>query len=289
MTVGEQLKQRRIELGLSLEEISSEIKISPKILEKIENNEPQPTIAPAILKGFIRSYSKHLRLETDPNLIASIAATSKSKKTNSGLLEFEEASSMSWLKWGLSAGVVIVIAVGLKVVQKYKAETYSQYNQAPSELDSEKMIMSKSEIQKTLLPIQTLINNNIESVNPHSIDAPIKSQESESAMTDINVQQDSKTFDINASTETDRAVEQSVTRYKEVILEAKKDTSIRIKSQDKIAIEKLLESGKYYLFREAIPFTLKSEDPSALQVIVNGRIMHSPKSSSGPMTLEIKE
>jgi len=283
MTIGEQLKQKRIELGLSLEDISNDIKISSKILEKIENNEPQPTIAPAILKGFIRSYCKHLRIEADTNLISNIGASAKVQKKDIGQIESgEDVSTMSWLKWAFAGVVLIVAAVGAKVVQKYKAETYSHNNQAISNFES--LNVGKSEAAITPIPAPVLAENMGLSQNINT--TATTTQQSEIDKDDLP---ESNLSTSNSSTESEKTLKAPTNTYKEVILEAKKDTSVRIKSQGKVAIEKPLESGKFYLFREAIPLTVKSDDPSALQIIVNGRILHSPKNANGPVIVEIKE
>jgi hypothetical protein len=76
---------------------------------------------------------------------------------------------------------------------------------------------------------------------------------------------------------------------REVIIEAKKNTFVLIKPRDKVAVEKQLEGGKFYLFKESVPFTIKGDDSGAIQVMVNGRILHTPKNSGQPVSLEVKE
>lgn len=62
-TFGQFLKTKRIEAGVSIEEIAAQTKINTKILEHLENVELSELPAPAFIRGFIRSYCKHLLID----------------------------------------------------------------------------------------------------------------------------------------------------------------------------------------------------------------------------------
>ncbi|OOF35717.1 RodZ domain-containing protein [Rodentibacter heidelbergensis] len=63
ISVGEQFRQAREALNLSLEDVSKQITLRPAILKQIENNEFIQKNVPAIfMKGYVRSYGKFLRL-----------------------------------------------------------------------------------------------------------------------------------------------------------------------------------------------------------------------------------
>jgi len=297
MTIGEKLKQKRMELGLSLEDISNEIKISSKILEKIESNENNHGMAPAILKGFIRSYSKHLKIERQDVTVPDVNSNNRSSKTDRELIESnQDASPFSWIKWGVAGSTLILIALGVKVVQKYQAETY----QAKPAMSQEK--------ERALNPIPEPLREPSNPEVAHEVEPPAQLPKNEALVTPlpdaVAPLAEASTTPSPGSENIDRSQESSVTPRvtpesaitsattiltKEVILEARKSTSIRIKPQDKIATERQLEGGKFYLFREVVPFSIKGEDAGAIQVMVNGRIIHSPRNSGQPINLEIKE
>ncbi len=65
MTLGQELRERRIEIGRSLEQISAATKIHLKILQAIEEDRYADLPARAFTRGFIVNYAKALKL--DPN------------------------------------------------------------------------------------------------------------------------------------------------------------------------------------------------------------------------------
>lgn len=70
MTVGSYLQTIRKEKNLSLQDVSFALKISPKILAAIEENNPAEMPAKAFVKGFVKSYAKLLKISsTDFDLL----------------------------------------------------------------------------------------------------------------------------------------------------------------------------------------------------------------------------
>ena len=71
MSVGEQLKQGRTELQLSVKQVSQATKIQSWVLEALEANQLHTTMSAVYVKGFVTTYAKLLRLESEP-LIAQL-------------------------------------------------------------------------------------------------------------------------------------------------------------------------------------------------------------------------
>lgn len=63
ISLGALLKKEREEKGLSLTQISRQTRVRPRFLEAIENEEWDLLPAPALVKGFIRSYARVLALD----------------------------------------------------------------------------------------------------------------------------------------------------------------------------------------------------------------------------------
>ena len=66
--IGERLVQARAERGLTLEDAERDTRISRRYLEALENEQFDVIPAPVYARGFLRSYSQYLGLETAPLL-----------------------------------------------------------------------------------------------------------------------------------------------------------------------------------------------------------------------------
>ena len=67
ISCGERLANKRSEKELSINQVAREIKIEPRVIEMIENNDFESIGAPVFVKGYLRQYSELVGL--DPDLI----------------------------------------------------------------------------------------------------------------------------------------------------------------------------------------------------------------------------
>lgn len=70
LSVGHQLRAGRERLGLSIEEVVSKIKLAPRQIVALEEDDFQALPETAFLRGFVRSYAKLLQLDAQPLLDA---------------------------------------------------------------------------------------------------------------------------------------------------------------------------------------------------------------------------
>ncbi len=63
--LGEQLRTRREELGISLEDVSAEIRIRPKYLQALEESRFSELPGRVATKGFLRNYARYLGLDPE--------------------------------------------------------------------------------------------------------------------------------------------------------------------------------------------------------------------------------
>jgi len=63
-TIGDRFKDRRRELNLSIEKVSDELKIRPEFLKALEEDNYSVFTSDIYAKGFIKSYSKYLGLDS---------------------------------------------------------------------------------------------------------------------------------------------------------------------------------------------------------------------------------
>lgn len=64
MSAGEFLKNKRNEKNLSIQDVSFALKINPRVIKAIEDNIKEDLPAPAITKGFVKSYAKFLKVDS---------------------------------------------------------------------------------------------------------------------------------------------------------------------------------------------------------------------------------
>ncbi len=63
LSVGQQIREQRLRLGLKLEEISARSRISLKTLQAIETDDLQSLSSPFLYKSFARQFAEHLKLD----------------------------------------------------------------------------------------------------------------------------------------------------------------------------------------------------------------------------------
>lgn len=64
-TIGDRLKEKRLELGYSIEKVSNELKIRPEFIKALESDNYSVFSSDLYAKGFIKNYSKYLELDPE--------------------------------------------------------------------------------------------------------------------------------------------------------------------------------------------------------------------------------
>lgn len=65
-SVGQQIREQRLRLGLKLEEISAKSRISLKVLQAIESDDLAAVSSPFLYRSFARQFAAHLKLDLGP-------------------------------------------------------------------------------------------------------------------------------------------------------------------------------------------------------------------------------
>lgn len=108
---GEKLKEKRLEKGLSLEDVSKNTKIKAEFLECIENGEYSKLPSVSYAQGFVRNYAKFLRLN-EKEIMAIFRREFDEDKTYRVLpkgFEKTEEFSVSKFKFGRTALFIFII------------------------------------------------------------------------------------------------------------------------------------------------------------------------------------
>lgn len=66
--VGQRLKERRLQKGLTIEQVSQGTKIRPKFIQAIEKSEYSKLPSPAYASGFVRNYAEFLEMQMNETL-----------------------------------------------------------------------------------------------------------------------------------------------------------------------------------------------------------------------------
>lgn len=134
---GELLKQKRENAKLSISEVALATKINPKILTAIENGDESHLPAKTFLKGFVRSYSLYLKMDTDevmrtfheetgaPAVVNVERPTEAAATSSQKSRRVDEEGNSSGLR--TIAVVLIVVLIGLiigvrELIEKYQKE-----------------------------------------------------------------------------------------------------------------------------------------------------------------------
>lgn len=181
MKMGHLLKEKRESLNLTLEDVSDHLKISIRILKAIEDENLVDYPPPTILKGFIRSYKKYLKMEkVDASEDQEATQTAKEvwpvdpKNDPSHFEVDEELTLSSWLKWTFAGLLLVVGAVGVRIYQKYESEVYEPQTQK----------IESAEFQNEKQNEKTVSENTLNDKNENNLNQTAPLQESATTSTE---------------------------------------------------------------------------------------------------------
>ncbi|MDZ4169406.1 MAG: DUF4115 domain-containing protein [Coriobacteriia bacterium] len=114
-TLGETLRERRISLGITIEQAQDATRIRGRLLEALESGSYDKLPNPGYVRGFISSYARLLELDPQPLLQIYKAETGERRSQDLNLPQVDEAVARSGeqhaLPWGAAVGVVALIVV----------------------------------------------------------------------------------------------------------------------------------------------------------------------------------
>lgn len=113
-TVGEILKNKRLKLNLTLEEIEAATKIKKIFLESLENNDFKKISSEVVCRGFIKNYAEFLDLPAEPILAIFKRDYIFQKKAGPRFIEpsFQWTPKLTLIASIIIAGLLIAIYLG---------------------------------------------------------------------------------------------------------------------------------------------------------------------------------
>ncbi|MDU4397170.1 MAG: RodZ family helix-turn-helix domain-containing protein, partial [Haemophilus parainfluenzae] len=143
ISFGDKLRQAREALNLSLEDAAKAISLRPSILEKLENNEfVQKNVPSTFMKGYVRSYTKFLRIPESEwaHLTFGEAYKNDLSKNARATRSVNQYSSHS--RWvGTLTTIILLAAVGMTGLwwwQNYQESNEERDNLVQTYVEKEK-------------------------------------------------------------------------------------------------------------------------------------------------------
>ena len=143
ISFGDKLRQAREALNLSLEDAAKAISLRPSILEKLENNEfVQKNVPSTFMKGYVRSYTKFLRIPESEWAHLTFGEAYKndlSKNTRATRSVNQYSSHSRWV--GTLTTIILLAAVGMTGLwwwQNYQKSNEERDNLVQTYVEKEK-------------------------------------------------------------------------------------------------------------------------------------------------------
>lgn len=309
---GELLKSERVSKGLSIQEVAQTLKLSRKIITEIEAGNAEALPAKTFVRGFVKSYAQLLKLDTDVVLrqfqeeMGSTTPLPKVPPPRAGSVSAHAPPAPSGAP-GSEAGI--------KAPRPNLKQTSQSHSNKPPTPPGE-FLKSENPQQVLLLigaacvlvALLVLANKTFEhfSQNPVAIAEPstepatsgtvppaeIEAQAQTSPLSQDNTVgaiPDSATITQNI-VDTESVPEPGFTKSTgkpvEVIIEAKKETEVfYAKGTAKQLISLKLAANHVQVLRSNVGLYLKSNEPSAIRLSVNGTDIAPASASQKEMKL----
>lgn len=143
ISFGDKLRKTRESLNLSLEDVAKATSLRPNILEKLENNEfVQKNVPATFLKGYLRSYTKFLRIPESEwaNLdFGEVPKNDLDKNMRTMRSVNQYAPHGRWV--GLLTSLILLIVVGMTALwwwQNYQKSNEERDNLVQTYVEKEK-------------------------------------------------------------------------------------------------------------------------------------------------------
>jgi cytoskeletal protein RodZ len=131
---GEHLKREREMRGVSLEEVSAATRISPRLLEAIENEKWHELPGGVFNRGFIRAIARFLGLDED-GLVAEYALETKGALDVRPGPEHPAEIPRNWQPAVVAViGIVLIVLTGWFVYHRYGARIAARFHRHTSEI-----------------------------------------------------------------------------------------------------------------------------------------------------------
>ena len=265
--VGEFLKKNREAKKISLEQAALVTKISTGTLRDIESANLKKLPSKSYLRGFVFSYGQFLgvdKIELEKLFAEEMGSTNPEVQQEIiqqqtwqtiPVINKVRINAKTFIVAGLIAMLLIAVSVQ-SIIKKYQ---------------NEKIIVPNTEISET---------KKIQHAEP-----VVKDSKSLAPDTEPKEDNSATKAEKTAATITQDTIYTTPTDFKELIVEATKDTSVTVKIGEKDEkIIKLL-SGDFHTIKARSKLVLQAQDPKSIKLIYNGILQTKLSKEDTPLTI----
>ncbi|MGQ0285702.1 RodZ domain-containing protein [Pasteurellaceae bacterium 22721_9_1] len=161
LSLGEQFRQARQGLNLTLEEAAEKINLRPVILQYLENNEfIQKNIPATFMKGYVRNYAKFLKLpESLWDNDAIFGEDPKNDLNRNARVRRATTPHASYSRWlGILTGLVLLVVASMTALwwwENYQQSNSERDNMVQNYVASEEQTTNTEKTNAALLPPTT--------------------------------------------------------------------------------------------------------------------------------------
>ncbi len=307
ISFGDKLRQTREALNLSLEDAAKAISLRPSILEQLENNEfVQKNVPSTFMKGYVRSYTKFLRIPESEwaHLTFGEAYKNDLGKNARATRSVNQYSSHS--RWvGTLTTIILLAAVGMTGLwwwQNYQKSNEERDNLVQTYVEKEKTVAVNSQpavSNNETTPVAETKNNAAEpvvSTTQENQAQPVNAEVSTSATSAPTVEQaqapvveqtlpntepttEPTVPDAQSAVENPAISEAPTTAKGDLVIEITKNSSwISVKDQNrKVLAQKEYKQGEVLTF---------NGDEYALIIGAPGNVRITYKGEAYPLTVD---
>lgn len=272
------LSDRRQALGWSIEQVADQIKLSPRQILAIENDD-YAGLPMVVTRGFLRSYAKCLTMDVTPLL--AMLKSEDVKNLDAPLLRraipvnFSESrfplngkKSGIASKWGVGVTLLILLLVTALLAQKM--------GWLP---DLSKVSVASSISRDVLMPGDVATLQMIDVTTP---DAQISKVEPAIAPVLAAAPITGEEKEVNVPVAAIPAASSAVVEKNQLVLQAHADSWIEIKRSDKsIAVSRILKAGEVEKFEISEPILLTIGNVAGVDVTLRGASFNSKAGVTG--------
>jgi len=302
---GELLKSERIHKNLSIQDVAHALKLSSRIVQAIENGNVDELPAKTFVRGFVKSYADYLKMDSEivlkqfheemgstlpavKNIVSNDSQQVQNKKTS---VDFSaQAESISGKKYedGLTKknityfAIVMVLIVAIVTINK----VVSHYENEVVQTAENKVVSPTIQLAELSTPgSSTAASSTIQiSAASESVPQVDKNQTSSSSLepsAQVQIAASAATTAVqnnkaNSQTTNDASslkspIEKSKGAPIEMLIEAKKDTTVEYAKGNTNTFKKLfIKANTYQIIKSSTGLHFRAEDGSVINVTVNG-------------------
>ena len=300
ISFGDKLRQTREALNLSLEDAAKAISLRPSILEQLENNEfVQKNVPSTFMKGYVRSYTKFLRIPESEwaHLTFGEAYKNDLGKNARATRSVNQYSSHS--RWvGTLTTIILLAAVGMTGLwwwQNYQKSNEERDNLVQTYVEKEKTVAVNSQpavSNNETTPVAEATNNaaaepvvsNTQENQAQTVNAEVSTVSTSAPVVEQTLPNTEPTTeptvpDAQSAVENPAISEAPTTAKGDLVIEITKNSSwISVKDQNrKVLAQKEYKQGEVLTF---------NGDEYALIIGAPGNVRITYKGEAYPLTVD---